>query len=110
MSTETFKNGTSTTNESYVRKVLDSHGKDASYAAGNPSILTTRSLYCEQPRTFEDDLRTIITSWHFIYGNPPWHEMAQRYGIHNLATAADVEKKHGEYTSVKVDIFKTIFC
>lgn len=94
--TETNPNGVSKTSEQYTRIWPD--GK--MLALGDARVLTTKSLHCKEPRTFKDELYTIISSWRLIYGEFPWTELAKKYARNHSVTVEQIEQ--ARQTDIKV--------
>lgn len=99
--TEANTKEVSTRTEIYTKTLED--GK--SYAAGDANVLTSKSLHCKEPRTFKDELHTIISSWRLIYGQSPWAEVASKYGHDHSITVSQIE--HARQTDLKVIFFET---
>lgn len=99
MHSEAKENGESKSTESYMRK--SKNGKV--FAVGDANVLTSKSLECQQPRTFKDELHMIIASWRIIYGKLPWAELAAKYEQDQSVTASQIEQKR-QATNITVNI------
>lgn len=100
---ETDAKGVSKSAEAYTR--TSKSGKV--YGAGDAGVLSIKSLFCKEKRTFKDELRTIIASWRSIYGKLPWAELAAKYEQDQSVTASQIED--ARRINLKVNVFFTNF-
>lgn len=91
MASETHKNGTSKTNERYVRRLQDYKENFFTFADGHAATRTMNTLNCGL-NTYKDELHQVILTWISAYGKLPWSDVSDDYGRHNKASAEDIEK------------------
>lgn len=101
MATECNEQGTSLKTGIYIYS-NNKAGNFALHAAGDANVQTIKSLRLSGPRTFKDELHTIIDSWRLLYGKLPWAELANAYGQGVGSIASKIEKLR-KNTNLKVN-------
>lgn len=63
--------------------------KNYTHVLGDANVQTPNSLK-GKPRTFKDELYTVIDSWHMVYGPLPWAKTAERYNNGDVTVAEKI--------------------
>lgn len=82
---------------------FNSKSKSIAQNCGDATVQTTNSLR-GLPKTFKDELHTIIESWRNIYGKPPWAELAEKFNYGDVSVVSEIIKLR-ESANLKVQSY-----